>query len=150
MGTSSVANSSGIAMRETALANAMAATLRDAGAGPEDVGHVHAHGLATRSCDEDEANAIQQVFGTRAEPVPVAAAKSYFGNLGAAGGLVELVASVLALADGNLFATLNYDTPDPKCPLNVCRGGTAAGDSFLNTSVTPQGQASAVMVRKLR
>jgi 3-oxoacyl-[acyl-carrier-protein] synthase II len=147
--TSSVASSNGVARREKALANVMAATLRDAHAAPQDVGHLHAHGLATRSCDEEESRAIAAVFGGRAQAVPVTAAKSYFGNLGAAGGLVELVASVLALASGELFRVLNYETPDPACPLNVCREPAAAGNSCLHVNVTPQGQASAVMVRSL-
>ena len=55
----------------------------------------------------------------RASPVPVVAAKSYFGNLGAASGLVELIGSLLALKHGRLFRTLNYETPDPECPVNV-------------------------------
>ena len=77
------------------------------------------------------------------------AAKSYFGNLGAGGGMVELIASLLALQRGHLFATLNYETPDADCPVAVVRdGGVAAGESFINVSVTPQAQASAVLVRR--
>ena len=78
------------------------------------------------------------------------AAKSYFGNLGAGGGMVELIASLMAMKHGHLFPTLNYETPDPECPLAVVADrATAAGDSFINVSVTPQGQASAVMVRRV-
>jgi 3-oxoacyl-[acyl-carrier-protein] synthase II len=146
--TSSVASSGGVARREAALANVMAATLRDARAKPQDVGHLHAHALATRSCDEEEARAIRSVFDD--VRVPVTAAKSYFGNLGAASGLVELVASILALDSGRLFPVLNYETPDPNCPVDVCRSESPAGKSFLTTSVTPQGQASAVMLRTLK
>jgi 3-oxoacyl-[acyl-carrier-protein] synthase II len=79
--------------------------------------------------------------------VPVTAAKSYFGNLGAASGLIELVASVLALRHKRLFPVLNYQTPDPACDVNVVRAAGDPGQSFLNVSVTPQGQATAVMVR---
>jgi len=147
--TSSVATSNGVARREKALANVMSATLRDAGTQPRDVGHLHAHALATRSCDEEEARAIRTVFGDDASRVPVVAAKSYFGNLGAAGGLIELVTSILALDTGRLFKVLNYETPDPACPLNVCREDQPAGPSCLHVNVTPQGQASAVMVRTL-
>ncbi len=145
--SSSVASSNGVAQRETALANVMTAALRDAKLAPTDVGHLHAHGLATRSCDEDEARAIRKVFGSHTDALPVTAAKSYFGNLGAASGLVEMVGSVLALREGQLFGVLNYETPDPACPLRVCRAATPAGSSFLHTNVTPQGQASAVMIR---
>ena len=145
--SSSVATKTGVAKREAALVNVMAGTLRDADCKPEDVGHVHAHALSTRSCDEEESRAIQAVFGDRAGKLPVTAAKSYFGNLGAGSGVVELIASVLALKNQRLFKVLNYETPDPKCPLNVCRTDENPGTSCLNINVTPQGQASAVLVR---
>jgi len=148
-GSSSVADRNLVPRRDVALANAMRAALRDAGATPGDVGHVHAHGLGTRTCDSDEARAIREVFGPRADSLPVTAAKSYFGNLGAGSGLVELIASSLALEHGSLFPILNYETPDPECPIAaVTNSGVPSGGSFLNLSVTPQGQASCVMVRR--
>jgi 3-oxoacyl-[acyl-carrier-protein] synthase II len=138
-----------VARRGPAIANVLRAVLQAAGAKPDQVGHLHAHGLSTRSCDIEEAQAIQSVFGGRANPLPVVAAKSYFGNLGAGGGMVELISSLMAMKDGHLFPTLNYQTPDPDCPLAVVADrATAAGDSFINVNVTPQGQASAVMVRR--
>jgi 3-oxoacyl-[acyl-carrier-protein] synthase II len=145
--SSSVCNRQGVARRGAALVNVISAALRDADCGPRDVGHLHAHGLSTRSCDEDEARAIQAVFDDRAATLPIAAAKSYFGNLGAASGLVELIASLLALKHRRLFKVLNYDTPDPRCPLAIATGESDPGRSFLNVNVTPQGQATAVMVR---
>ena len=88
----------------------------------------------------EEARAIHGVFGGRRKPIPVVAAKSYFGNLGAGGGMVELIASLLALQHGHLFPTLNYETPDADCPVAVVRDGAVqAGESFINVSVTPQG-----------
>ncbi len=147
--SSSVGNLSGIAQRETALRNVMTAALRDADRDVADVGHVHAHGLSTRSCDEEEARAIQAVFGDRTASLPITAAKSYFGNLGAGSGLVELIASTLALEHQRLFPVLNYETPDPKCSLAISTNGDDPGRSFLNINVTPQGQASAVMVAAL-
>ena len=80
--------------------------------------------------------------------VPVTAPKSYFGNLGCAGGMVECIASALALNQGRLFRTLNYETPDPECPVHVVTSEIPAGDTFINLNVTPQGQASAAVVRK--
>jgi 3-oxoacyl-[acyl-carrier-protein] synthase II len=123
--------------------------LARAGVGPSQVGHVHAHGLSTRRSDAEEAQAIAAVFADRPEPVPVVAAKSYFGNLGAAGGLVELITSLMALQQGRLFPTLNYETPDPECPIRVV-GEEAAppGDVLVNVNFSPQGQASAVVVRR--
>jgi 3-oxoacyl-[acyl-carrier-protein] synthase II len=111
------------------------------------VGHLHAHGVATRSGDADEARAIREVFGEPDQQPPVTAAKSYFGNLGAGSGAVELIASVLALNHGRLFPILNYQTPDPNCPVAALRTPADSGRSFLNFNVTQQGQASCVMVR---
>ncbi len=149
-GSSTVQTPQGVAHRGAAIVNAVRQALQMADMQPGDVGHIHAHGLATQSCDAEEAQAIREVFGDRADVIPVTAAKSYFGNLGAAGGLVELTASLLALHHGRLFRTLNYETPDPACPLNIAHtSDIPAGDSFVNISVTPQGQASVVLVRKM-
>jgi 3-oxoacyl-[acyl-carrier-protein] synthase II len=147
-GSSSAADRNRVALRDLALANAARGALRDAGATPWSVGHVQAHGIATRSGDEAEARAIRDVFGGLDRPVPVTAAKSYFGNLGAGSGLVELIAGVLALQHDRLFATRNYRTPDPACAINVAAEPQSPGDSFLKLSVTPQGQAACVLVRR--
>jgi 3-oxoacyl-[acyl-carrier-protein] synthase II len=136
-----------VARRDQAMKNALASALKHCGVTPEQVGFLNAHGLATRTCDVEEARAIQSVFGGRAGPVPVVAMKSYFGNLGAGGAAVELIAGVMALQNQRLPAVLNYTTPDPECPLAVVvDGGQSPGGSFVSLSVTPQGQASASLV----
>ncbi len=148
-GSSTVADRRLVARRDVALANSMRRALSDAGLKPADIGHIQAHGLSTRSCDADEARAIREVFGDRAAKLPVTAAKSYFGNLGAGSAVVELVAGAMALQQGRLFPILNYRTPDPECPIAAVTSHDASpGDCFLNLSVTPQGQASCVLVRK--
>ncbi len=150
-GSSQVADVKMIAHRDRALVNAIRGALRDAEFEPQDIGHIHAHGLSTRNCDADETRAIREVFGPLADRVPVVAAKSYFGNLGAASGLIELIASLLAMEQGNLFATLNYETPDPDCALQVVTDASQnPGQTVLNVNVTPQGQASAIIARAFR
>jgi len=63
--------------------------------------------------------------------------------------MVELIASVLALSHGRLFRTLNYESPDPECPVNVVTNNEVpAGESFVSANISPQGQASAVVVRR--
>jgi 3-oxoacyl-[acyl-carrier-protein] synthase II len=146
--SSSVGNDHGVARRQAAITNVLGATMRDADAKPQEIGHVHAHGLSTRSCDVEEAQALRAVFGDSVRTVPVTAAKSYFGNLGAGSGLIELIASLMALNRAKLFKVLNYDTPDPDCPVAVSRTESDPGASFININVTPQGQASAVLIRK--
>ena len=148
--SSSVLDHDSVAHCDAALRNVMILALKSAGMSPDGIGHLHAHGLSTRQSDIDESRAIVDVFGDRKSPVPVVAAKSYFGNLGAGGGVVELIASLLAIQHGTLFPVLNYETPDPECPISVVKPGSELdpGTSVLNVNVTPQGQASSVLVRK--
>jgi 3-oxoacyl-[acyl-carrier-protein] synthase II len=147
LGSSQVADPNLVGRCDQALAVAMRAALRDAGRKPEDVGHLNAHGLGTIDRDRDEARAIAEVFGPSAATLPVIALKSYFGNLGAGSGIVELVGSLLALSGDSLPRVLNFETPDPECSIAVVReSGTSPGRSFLSVNVTPQGQAAAVYV----
>jgi len=149
-GSSSSLTRQGVARCDQALATAMRSALRSAQATPQQIGHVHAHGLSTIKSDIEESSAIRQVFADRWQDLPVVAAKSHFGNLGAASGVVELVASLLALREGHLFPILNYETADPQCPLRTVTDlKTPAGESFLNLSTTPQGQAAVVLVRRV-
>ena len=126
----------------------MRAALADADCAPSEIGHINAHGLATRSSDVDEAQAISDVFGSDQPQVPVVAAKSYFGNLGAGSGIIELVASLMAMSEGHLFPVRNYENADPECPVNVVTDcATQPGSVALAVNVTPQGQAAAIVVR---
>lgn len=148
-GSSTVMDRQGVAHPSTALANVLTQSLRSSGLSADAIGHVHAHGASTRAGDREEAAAIARVFAGRATPVPVTAAKSYMGNLGAGGGMVEIAASLMALQSGPLFPILNFETADPQCPISAVRTrDLPAGDSFINLNVTPQGQASAIVVRR--
>ncbi len=147
--SSTVAALNSVARRREAIENVLRMLLASAGCSAADVGHVHAHGVATRSGDAEEAQAIAAVVGESNGACPVVAAKSFFGNLGAGSGLVELIASLSALEHGHLFPALNYETPDPDCPVTVATSDeTPAGNSFINLSVTPQGQATGVLVQR--
>ena len=127
-----------------AIGNALRMATRNADLAK--IGHVNAHGLGTVPCDNAEAEAIAEVFHEDQPRVPVTTAKGHFGNLGAGGGMVEVVASVGSLG-GELFPTLNCEQLDPACDIHVVTdSGTPAGDSFVSVNVTPQGQASAVLI----
>lgn len=149
VGASAVSDRIGTGQYKTAFQNVLKQSLASAKIKPDEVGHINAHGLSTRRCDAEEAQAIAAVFGERRAAVPVVAPKSYFGNLGAASGLVELIGSLLALKGGKLFRTLNYETPDPECPVNVVTSDSVpTGDIFISTNISPQGQASAIVVKR--
>ncbi len=148
-GSSTVMSKSGVADFETAISNSVRGALRSAEMNPEDIGHVNAHGLSGVKCDACEATAIAKLFANNPSPIPVVAPKSNFGNLGAGSGAVELIASLKSLEHGVLFPSLNYDTPDDDCPINlVTSNDVPAGDSFINLNVSPFGQASATIVKK--
>ncbi|MCA9239473.1 MAG: beta-ketoacyl-[acyl-carrier-protein] synthase family protein [Planctomycetales bacterium] len=147
-GSSQVTDAKLQGRNDKALATAMKAALADASLKPAEVGHINAHGLATTKGDIAEAQAIASVFGEH--PVPVTALKSYFGNLGAASGVVELIGSLMALKYDSLPRILNYRTPDPACPITAAtESGASPGDSFVSTNATPQGQAVAVVVGRV-
>jgi 3-oxoacyl-[acyl-carrier-protein] synthase II len=147
-GSSCVVDRNHVPQLGQALANAIRAALNAAQLSPDEVGHVHAHGLSTQHADIEEAHAIRRIFGDRADTLPIVAAKSFIGNAGAGAGAMELAASLLALEQKHLFPTLNFEAPDPNCPIApVVSSDVEAGESFLNVNMAPQGQASCVVVR---
>lgn len=138
----------GIGRRRRALANALGRALASGGIAPARLGHVHAHGVSTVAGDREEAAALVDTLGEAAHRLPTVAAKSHFGNLGAGSGIVECVASIIALGRGELFPLLNHESADDECPLRPARRGDPAGDCFVSAAVTPQGQAGAVVFRR--
>ncbi|MCY3747142.1 MAG: beta-ketoacyl-ACP synthase II [Acidobacteria bacterium] len=96
----------------------MQAALAEAGASPEDVDAVNAHGTSTPLNDRIETAAIRRVFGGHADRLAVSSTKSMTGHLlGGAGGL-EAGISCLTLRHQVLPPTINYETPDPDCDLD--------------------------------
>jgi 3-oxoacyl-[acyl-carrier-protein] synthase II len=147
--SSCVAGRRQIANRRQAVENVLKSLLAASGLKPEDIGHINAHGLGTRTCDTEESQAIQVLFGSRSKPVPVVAIKSSIGNIGAAGGVVEMIASLMAMKHGHLFPAKNHETPDPECPVFLPSDSSVeTGSTFINLSVTPQGQSSGILVRR--
>lgn len=97
----------------------MQRAIADAGIKPEQIGYINAHGTSTPYNDKFESMAIKKVFGEYAKNgLAVSSTKSMTGHaLGAAGG-IEAVFSVLAIKEGMLPPTINYETPDPDCDLD--------------------------------
>ena len=126
------------------LTRAMASALGDAALSVDDIGHVNAHGLSTPTDDPIEAKAIRAVLAN----VPTTAPKSYFGNLGAAAGATEILASLLAIRDGVIPVTLNYERPDPECNINVVAREPLNGmpRNAIVINATPVGQATAMVL----
>lgn len=139
----------GVGLKQKALGLAMRRALAMARVAPSELSHIHAHGASTVVGDREEAAAMHEVLGTAAATVPTVAAKSHFGNLGGGSGLVECMASVLALRHGELFPLLNFEEPDPDCRIRAARRGDPSGNLFISSAVTPQGQAGSIVIRSL-
>jgi nodulation protein E len=100
-------------------ARAMRAALRDAGASPEEIGYINAHGTATQANDPTEIAAIRAVFGSHAEKLALSSSKSMHGHALGAAAALEAAATVLGLQNGILPPTANFNEPDPECDLDV-------------------------------
>jgi len=96
---------------------ALKRSLEHSGIGPNDVDYINAHGTSTPQGDVAESQAIERVFGADTK-VAVSSTKSMHGHaLGAAGG-IEGVACALAVENGVMPPTINYEVPDPDCTLD--------------------------------
>jgi 3-oxoacyl-[acyl-carrier-protein] synthase II len=129
-----------------AIRRAIVAALAAAKLESYHVGHVNAQGNSTREDDPIEARAIRETLGN----VPVTAPKSYFGNLGCGSGTAELVVSLIGLGRDVIPPTLNYETPDPECPVNVVREAQRPESrTFIKLSHNATGHAAAVIITAL-
>jgi 3-oxoacyl-[acyl-carrier-protein] synthase II len=96
----------------------MRLALDDAGADPQEVNYINAHGTSTPAGDVAETKAIKGAFGEHAGRLAISSTKSMTGHmLGAAGG-AEAVFTVLAIRDQVAPPTINLENPDPECDLD--------------------------------
>ncbi|HEX3218551.1 MAG TPA: beta-ketoacyl-ACP synthase II [Candidatus Limnocylindria bacterium] len=99
-------------------ARAMQRALADAGVGAEEVDYIAAHGTSTPLNDATETKAIRSAFGAHADGLAVSSNKSMVGHTLGAAGAVSAVAASLAIRDGVMPPTINYEQPDPACDLD--------------------------------
>jgi 3-oxoacyl-[acyl-carrier-protein] synthase II len=99
-------------------ARCMRMAIKDAGLKPEEIDHINAHGTSTPLNDLTETLAIKAVFGEYAKQIPISATKSMTGHLLGAAGSTEAIFTLLAIRDGILPPTINYEVPDPECNLD--------------------------------
>lgn len=103
-------------------ARAMSEALRHANVDPTSVQYINAHGTSTAYNDAIETTALKRVFGDHAKTLAINSTKSMVGHLlgGATG--VEMVVTALAIKNGEVHPTRNYETPDPACDLDYVPG----------------------------
>ena len=96
----------------------MELALKDAGVTAAEIGYINAHGTSTHLNDLGETAAVKHVFKERAYSVPISSTKSMTGHLLGAAGAVEAIFSVLALRDGFIPGTMNYQVKDEELDLD--------------------------------
>ena len=116
------------------MVRSMEAALQDAGLSADSVDYVNAHGTSTPTGDPAETIALKRVFGPRAKQVPCSSTKSVTGHLLGAAGAVEMIACLMAIAEGVAPPTINLDNPDPECDLDYVPN--AAREMPIRTAMT--------------
>ena len=97
---------------------ALELALADAGARPEEIDYINAHGTSTVPNDRIETRAIKRVFGGHTKKLCMSSVKSMLGHMLGAAGAVEAAITALALRDGVVPPTINQEHPDPACDLD--------------------------------
>ena len=133
-------------------ARAMKMAMNHAKLNPEDISYINAHGTSTTLNDKFETLAIKAAFGEAAKHVAVSSTKGTTGHaLGAAGGL-ESVACIKAIETGIVPPTINYETPDPECDLDVTPNTAREMpiETALNSNLGFGGHNGVIIYRKFR
>jgi len=112
----------------------MRAAIDRAGVEPEDVGYINAHGTSTPLGDAAETKAIKDVFGEHAYELAVSSTKSMMGHCFGAAGAIEALMCVLALHEGKLPPTINYELADPDCDLDYIPNESREADVRIAVS----------------
>ena len=127
-------------------------SLKDAGIKPEEMDYINAHGTSTLYNDKIETLAIKKVFGSHARKIAISSTKSVTAHLlGAAGG-VEMIACALAMKEGVVPPTINYETPDPECDLDYVPNKPRAAkiDVCMSNSLGFGGHNATLVMRKFK
>ena len=128
----------------------MKMAIEDAGLTIDDVDYINAHGTSTPHNDRTETLAIKTLFGNRAKDIAISSTKSMIGHLLGASGSLELIASVLSIANSKIHPTINYETPDPDCDLNYTPN--SAIEKTVNVAISNSfgfgGHNGCVLVKK--
>ncbi|MDR1885945.1 MAG: beta-ketoacyl-ACP synthase II [Synergistaceae bacterium] len=135
----------------TGSVRAIANALKMAGWRPDQVDLYNAHGTSTQLNDRTESIAIRKVFGDHADKMPVHSTKSMLGHCLGAAGAVETIAALMAIERGVIHPTINYESPDPECRVNVsARAVEARVDRIIINNAGFGGHNGVLAVERFR
>ena len=129
-------------------ARAIAQAMKEAGIAPEDIDYINTHGTATPLGDSAEARAIELIFGKRASVIPASALKSMTGHMLAASGAFEIACTLMSMKEGIIPPTINLDSKDPACDINIITKKREAGIRIALSNSFGFGGVNAVVVLK--
>ncbi len=130
---------------------AMERALERAGISTKEIDYINAHGTSTPLNDRAETKAIKDLLGDKAKKTPVSSTKSQTGHLVGAAGGVEAAFTCLALEEGFLPPTVNYEHPDPECDLDYVpnEGRESEIEYALSNSFGFGGQNASLLFKKV-
>jgi len=132
------------------VTSAMEKALKNAKIKPEDVQYMSAHGTGTVANDKAETISIKKVFGEHAKKLAISSIKSMLGHTMGAASAIEAIACALAIKEGVVPPTINYETKDPECDLdfvpNVKREMQV--DIAMNNAYAFGGNNSSLILKK--
>jgi beta-ketoacyl-acyl-carrier-protein synthase II len=131
-------------------ARTMRWALEDARISPADIGYINAHGSSTKLNDATETQAIKAVFKDHAYQVAISSTKSMIGHAMGASGALEAIVCTLAIKNGLIPPTINYENPDPDCDLDYVpnRARSASLEYALSNSFGLGGQNACLVIKK--
>lgn len=132
-------------------AAAMLGAVKDAGAQPEDITYINAHGTSTHHNDLFETRAIKYAFGEHAKNIKINSTKSMIGHLLGAAGAVEFVTCVKEIEEGYIHRTVGLQECEEEMDLNYCKESTEEEITYaLSNSLGFGGHNASILIKKYR
>ena len=131
------------------IAKVMVRALKHSKIGPNDVDYISAHGTGTSANDKAECRAVAEVFKERSRKIPINSIKSMLGHTMGAASAIEAIVCCLAINEGIIPPTINYETPDPECDIDCVPNKSRKHNVriALNNSLAFGGNNACLVVR---